>query len=103
MSNSPAMDDAIQKTFEKLKNMSKEEFDAELENHKDGDFGKILLEIGYFERFSYKKFISDKELLDISKEFENEHKGTTLRFAYASGICKGIKLVLNEYKRLSLS
>lgn len=40
------LDEAIKQVFEELNSMSKQELEAEIEKHKDGDFAKILLESG---------------------------------------------------------
>jgi hypothetical protein len=42
MGNSPRVKEAIKQAVEELRQLSKEEFLAELEKHKDGPFAKIM-------------------------------------------------------------
>jgi len=46
MANTPETKEAIKRVFEKLMALSKEEFYAELEKHKDGDIAQILIKSG---------------------------------------------------------
>lgn len=45
--NSEKIKEAIEKVYLEIKNMSDEEFNRMIEKHKDGDYAKILKDIGY--------------------------------------------------------
>lgn len=54
--NSEKMKKAIEKVFEELSDMSKEEFKREFEKHKSGDIAEIILETGALRGVDFGKF-----------------------------------------------
>ncbi len=80
------MNEAIEKTFEKLNAMSKEELLEKMEEHKDGDVAKMLDEIGF--KFDYSSVAQLEEQFATNKRVAGSNPVGANKCSYKS-IYKG--------------